>query len=194
MVRTFLAIDLPLDLKRELSNLRKVALPEDNKLKWVEEENFHLTLKFLGNIPESLIEKIYKSCVKVCEEFSSFPLELGEVGVFPEKGIPRVIWIGIEKAQDQLLSLYKGIEKALKSLKLEKKKESFHPHITLIRVKEVKDPSALNVYLVKLKSSALPLKGRAFLVKELTLFKSELSLKGPKYTPLKQIFLKDFTN
>ncbi|MFN4132012.1 MAG: RNA 2',3'-cyclic phosphodiesterase [Caldimicrobium sp.] len=191
MVRAFLAIDLPWELKKELWNLKKVEEPPNIKLKWVEEENFHITLRFFGTISENLVEKISKSCETVCQKIASFKLEIKEVGTFPEKGLPKVIWIGVENKENFLEELHKNLEKGFKSLKLEDKKEKFHPHITLIRVKEVRDEKALKEYLERLKKEAEKIKGKNFIVREIVLFKSDLLPKGPKYTPLKKISLKD---
>lgn len=191
MVRAFLAIDLPWDLKREIYSLKNLEIPKDLKLKWVEEENLHITLKFLGNISENLLEKIYKNSENICKKFASFYLELEEIGSFPEKGIPRVIWIGINR-ENALKTLYEQLEKNFKSLKLEEKKEKFHPHITLIRVKEALNREALINYFESLKGEAKKLKGRSFLVKEIIFFKSTLTPTSPKYTPLKRITFKDY--
>lgn len=190
-MRAFLAIDLPWELKKELWNLKKVEEPPNIKLKWVEEENFHITLRFFGTISENLVEKISKSCETVCQKIASFKLEIKEVGTFPEKGLPKVIWIGVENKENFLEELHKNLEKGFKSLKLEDKKEKFHPHITLIRVKEVRDEKALKEYLERLKKEAEKIKGKNFIVREIVLFKSDLLPKGPKYTPLKKISLKD---
>lgn len=190
-MRAFLAIDLPLELKQELTNLKKIEEPQQAKLKWVEEENFHITLRFFGTISENLIEKIFKCIKKVCQEISSFKLALRDVGAFPERGLPKVIWIGVENGENLLEYLYRDLEVALKPLKLGDKKEKFHPHITLIRVKEVRDGKALKDYLERLKKEAEKLKGREFMVRELVLFKSDLLPTGPKYTPLGKIPLKN---
>lgn len=190
-MRAFLAIDLPWELKKELWSLKKLEEPPYTKLKWVEEENFHITLRFFGTVSENLVEKISKSSEAVCQKIASFKLEIKELGTFPEKGLPKVIWIGVENKENLLEELYKNLEKGFKSLKLEDKKEKFHPHVTLIRVKEVRDEKALKEYLERLKKEAEKLKGKKFIVREIVLFKSDLLPKGPKYTPLKKIPLKD---
>ena len=73
MVRVFLAIDLPKSLKKELSKL-KTEEQAFARLKWVEEENLHLTLFFFGNLPEKEVEKILKVCEKRVKDFPPFEL------------------------------------------------------------------------------------------------------------------------
>jgi len=187
MVRAFLAIDLPQELKKKIFSLSKTVSSEGLKLKWVEEENLHLTLRFFGNISENLVEKIYKKCKEACKKVNPFELKLAEVGYFPLKGIPRVIWIGIKESSNNLLILDNLLKKALKPLKLENKKEKFHPHITLLRIKEKTDPAAFKKLFEELKKTSKDLEGKTFFVKEIIIFKSELSSSGPKYTPLKII-------
>ncbi len=184
MVRAFLAIDLPLDLKRELYSLSKIPLPEGLKGKWVEEENYHLTLHFFGNVPENLVEKIARSLQGLLRGFTPFSLTLNGPGFFPERGTPRVLWIGLKDEAGELKEINQKLQKSLKRLKLERK-ERFHPHITLLRIKELRDPEAFQDYFRRLLDEATRIQGKTFLVKEVTLFKSELTPKGPVYSPLK---------
>jgi len=187
MVRVFLAIDLPQELKKELFNLSKVLNCEGLKLKWVEEENLHLTLRFFGNISENLVEKIYEKCKDVCKKLEPFELELDLASYFPLKGTPRVIWIGINSASNNLFKLDNLLKKAFKPLKLKEEREEFYPHVTLLRIKEKTDPVALKKFFEEIKKASEKLKGKSFLVKELIIFKSDLFPSGPKYTPLKTI-------
>ena len=75
MIRTFLAIDLPLELKKKLYNLSLLPKPRSLKIKWVEEKNFHLTLRFFGDISESLLKKLYNRTEKVVKELKIFNLK-----------------------------------------------------------------------------------------------------------------------
>lgn len=186
-MRAFLAIDLPGDLKREIYGLSKLSIPQGLRVKWVEEHNLHLTLKFFGNISEALVDKIRKSCEKKLKDEDNFTLSLEEVGFFPERGIPRVLWIGLSDDSGKLESLSRSLKTLWKELKIEEDKDRFHPHITIIRVKEVLNKDSLKEFIEKLKLEAQNLKGRAFLVKEVVLFKSDLHPSGPRYTALAKI-------
>jgi 2'-5' RNA ligase len=187
MVRAFLAIDLPQELKKELFKLSKIDTPENIKLKWVEEENLHITLRFFGNISESLVEKIYKRCKEVCKNLTPFELKLSSAGYFPSKGCPRVIWIGIKDTSESIFKLYKLLNKALKPLKLQDKDEDFHPHITLLRIKEKTNQEGIKRLFETLRKASEKLENQKIIVREIVLFKSELSSSGPRYTPLKII-------
>jgi len=193
MVRVFLAIDLPWELKKKLSEVKKVELPEKIKGKWVETENFHLTLHFFGNLEEKILERVIKKLEEVFKEFSSFSLELTEIGAFPERGTPRVIWMGLKEPSLMLERIHEELVKALKKLKLYEKREPFHPHITLLRIKGVEEREDLERFFEGLRREGERLKGEKFLVKEIILFKSDLTPKGPIYTPLKRFYLKGVT-
>ncbi|MGC9109953.1 MAG: RNA 2',3'-cyclic phosphodiesterase [Caldimicrobium sp.] len=189
MVRAFLAIDLPEDLKRELSELSKIEVSESLKLKWVEEENLHLTIHFFGNISEKLVEKILDKAKEVFKEISPFSLELTEIGYFANQGNPKVIWIGVKDTSHVLERINRALKELLKKLKIEAPREEFHPHITLLRVKKIEKKEAFQNFWEAIKTQAKAYKDLKFSVKEIILFKSELTPKGPKYSPLGKILL-----
>jgi len=184
MVRVFLAIDLPSSLKKELSNLRTEEKPFA-RIKWVEEENFHLTLFFFGNLSEKEVEKVIKVCEKRFREFPPFDLILTEVSGFPKKGDFRVVFLGCEERSNTLEKLVKELAKDFKKKGFKLEDRDFHPHITLFRLKELKDRSAYQDFVQELTKRAQFLKGKSIHVKEILLFESKLSPTGPKYTPLK---------
>jgi len=184
MVRVFLAIDLPLSLKKELSKLKTEEQPFA-RLKWVEEENFHLTLFFFGNLSEKEVEKILKVCEKRVREFPRFKLFLTEVSGFPKKGDFRVVFLGCEERSNTLERLVHELSKDFKKIGFKLEDREFHPHITLFRLKELRDRSAYHEFVQALTKKAQFLKGKSFPVQEVILFESKLSPTGPKYTPLK---------
>lgn len=190
MVRAFLAIDLPWDLKKKLYELSSVTFPNSLKIKWVEEENLHLTLKFFGHISESLLEKLYKETLQNFQNFTSFELAIENLGYFPEKGSPRVVWIGLKDEKKKLLEVYKILNKIFKKYKVENSSERFHPHITLFRIKKVESKEEFERYLSELSRQANLLKNLNFLVKDLTFFKSILYPSGPVYEVIYKVFLK----
>ena len=184
MVRVFLAIDLPSSLKKELSKL-KTEEQAFARLKWVEEENFHLTLFFFGNLPEKEVEKVVQVCEKRVKDFPRFELFLTEVSGFPKKGDFRVVFLGCEERSNTLERLVHELSKDFKKKGFKLEDRDFHPHITLFRLKELKDRSAYHDFVQELTKKAQFLKGKSFPVQEVILFESKLSPTGPKYTPLK---------
>jgi len=132
--RVFIAINLPKDLKQELSFYQKKfsQLPA----KWVEPENLHLTIVFLGHLYEKEISKVINGCETISKKHKSFPLTVrkvcyGPLGFFP----PRMVW-AILKSSPELTLLKDNIEQELKQIINYKPEEKgFLPHITLARLK-----------------------------------------------------------
>ena len=157
-MRLFIAVDLPKELIKYLFFLQTYF----SELNLV--NSFHLTLKFLGETkPHFILDKLNSIKEK------PFELELDELGVFPDKINPKVIWMGI-KEQPVLFSLQHKIDSALKDYNNNVK---FHPHITLARCSD-------KIMFPKLKIE--PMK---FTVNEFKLYQSILTIEGPAYEEIK---------
>ena len=167
-MRTFIAIDVPEDISDKLKELQKRV---ENLASITFPKIFHLTLKFLGEISEKQAEEIKNSLRKV--KFRPFDLELTEIGSFPNERRINVLWVGVKPA-GRVIELQQEIEKNLDGFA---KDLRFHPHLTIGRVKFVKDKEGIR----RLLKSKIEGKFRA---KNFKLIKSELMPEGPKYTNL----------
>lgn len=178
--RSFIAVLLPPELKRDIYqfNAPLQRLPLD--IKWVEKENYHLTMKFLGSCTAREINKASNFLWDLTGEWEPFHLQCGELIVFPNWHRPRVISISLRNTEN-LQNLWYKIEKGLASRGFpEEKRKRFSPHITLGRLR------SKNSELKKiLKGKACPLTGKDILVRELYLMASKLTPKGPQYTVIK---------
>lgn len=168
-MRLFVAIDFN-ELREELAKAEE-NIPEDMaKLNKV--GTFHLTLKFLGDVHDDDVSKIKAKLKKI--EFNPFSLTLDKVGFFPNENFVRVVWVGVKPIKE-VVELQKKIEDALLEFKFKRDFE-FYPHITIARVKFVKDKEnfvgALKGIIVKEKKID---------VKDFRLVKSVLSPDGPVY-------------
>ena len=177
-MRCFIAIDIPEEFRQELisaqDKLRKVP---GLSAKFVEPENLHLTLKFLGEIYDSDAGKIKEKLSKV--KFRPFKVHFGKAGVFPSEGYVRVIWISLEPSEE-LMKLSRIVNEAIGS-----KEERFESHITLVRVRNVADKEQLKKALQEIK-----IEKKVFEVKEIKLKKSTLSPSGPIYEDIGTFQLK----
>lgn len=127
MKRLFVAIDFPESLKKQLSELC-YGVPN---AKWTSKEQFHLTLRFIGEVQESLFEEIRGSLFSV--KVPPFELVLKGIGCFPLRREPKVLWVGVHK-NEVLLQLRNKIERKLISLGIEAEGQKFSPHVTLARL------------------------------------------------------------
>ncbi len=165
-MRLFIAFDVSESAHTHILELQKKLIGA--KLTFT--KNFHLTLKFLGEVTPEHVDEIKKRLSKV--KFTPFAAQLGGTGVFPENGTPRIVWIGIEP-HDIICELQKNIDEALQGMF--SKEKSFQPHITLARVKEVMDKK-FDEHIKNIK--AVPL---TFEVNEFKLIESQLTSEGPVY-------------
>jgi 2'-5' RNA ligase len=178
LARCFIALELPreaIDYLEELQNqIRKKNLFYG---KLTEPENLHLTLKFLGEMPEEKIKEVQERLRKI--KIPSFEASLGELGFFSEKFI-RILWIKINGKP--VWDLQAAIDKSLEGLF--PKEERFMSHLTIARIKKVPDRKMFLDYVKNTKTKKIKFDVREFILK-----KSELLPEGPVYTALEKYSL-----
>lgn len=136
-VRSFIAIELPHELKLELSQLVAQLKPgEQAWVKWVDPYSIHLTLKFLGNVAVDMLNDITGAIEKAAQGIAPFHLEVKELGVFPNLRQAQVAWVGISGEVDKLAQLQQGIESNLAPLGFAPESRPFVPHLTLARLRD----------------------------------------------------------
>jgi len=134
-MRTFIAIELESEIKKNLSLLIEKLGQKRENIKWVRREGMHLTLKFLGEIKEVQIPEVDNTLKKITENIKPFILKIKGTGYFPvQKRSPRVLWVGVE-AEKTLYTLQEQAESELEKIGFPREKRAFHPHLTLGRVK-----------------------------------------------------------
>jgi 2'-5' RNA ligase len=172
-MRSFISIDIPENIKEEIVNMQN-SLP-DFVGKKTEPENLHLTLKFLGEVDDGTISEIEAKLSRI--KFERFETELETAGFFdnPERGI---VWIHLTDCEE----LQKEIDKSLEGL-FEKEKR-FMGHLTIARVKKIKDKKKFLDELSKIKIRKVH-----FNVDKFYLMRSKLSKNGPVYSVLKEFSL-----
>ena len=146
--------------------------------KFVEPQNLHYTLKFLGNVPEARIEEIKEALSEIHQ--SSFELEISGIGSFPSLKRINVIWLGAKKGGEHLVGLAKKVDDALLKLNFPKEKRPFTPHLTICRIKTSRNKE----HLVKFLMNNQDVEIGSFWVREFRLKKSTLTPKGPIYETL----------
>lgn len=152
------------------------------KLKWVPKENYHITLKFLGNQPQTIVVDIKKALEKAVENEEIFSYKLEKLGVFPSKSRPRVFWVGVGNGSNELIRIQEKIDIELTKIGFEREKRSFHPHLTIARIKK---PISLDEFLESRKE--IEWSGIDNLVESVILYESALSPQGAKYSIKEEI-------
>lgn len=176
--RVFCAIDLPTDLKQKLAiHIEQLKKETGVKSGWARPETIHLTIKFLGNIPVSHVNKLSHASTRAVASLGPFKLTAEHCGTFPSHGPPRVLWIGITDPSARLARLYESLDEECAAAGFPKETRPFHPHLTLARIRQAKDARALGTA-----HRALNFPINEFEVTELLVIRSELGKDGSKYT------------
>ena len=182
-IRTFIAFKLPKNIISSIKKIQEDIKSCAVKAKWINPENIHLTLKFLGNINHTDIERISETIIDTVKGHSPISLAAKGIGVFPNIKRPRVIWVGITGEIEKLTGIQKDIEKNLEELGFPREKRSFKGHLTLGRIKGKINPKKLLDTMKKFER----FKSESFIADKVFLFKSELKSTGSVYTELKSI-------
>jgi RNA 2',3'-cyclic 3'-phosphodiesterase len=169
--RLFVAIDLP-DLTRQL--LAGID-PQLRGVRWVGPAQMHLTLSFLGDVPEA-INVVLREKLSVIE-FGAFFLPIVGVGTFSARAAPKIIWIGVGKAHPHLFQIHKRVQEAALAAGLEPELKPWHPHITLARCRDVSAQS-----LRKFLQSNAEFDAGMIRVEDFHLYSSRLTPAGPIHT------------
>ena len=137
-IRTFIAIDLPPDVKAALADVAATLgerVPRGT-VRWVRPEQMHLTLRFLGDTPTGKLPTLADALDTLAANQAPFALRLTDVGCFPNARRPRVVWVGLGGEEAKLLALVAALEAALRPLGWPPEDRPFRAHLTLGRVKD----------------------------------------------------------
>jgi len=184
-LRSFIAIELPGEVKSALSDLQREFKECGADVRWVKPDNIHLTLKFLGDIHEDTIGAVQKIMEGACKGYSSFNLELNGAGTFPHMKSPRVVWTGLQDSEI-LSQLQNEIERGLSTIGFKKEARRFVPHLTLGRFRSMQKRAQLLEKIGQYQEKKIC----SFAVNSVVLMKSALNPIGAQYTKMKEIFLK----
>ena len=186
--RMFCAFELPESLRARISqHIQKVreAVP-DAAASWSRPENIHLTVKFFGNVDQQRVPVICAATARVVKEFSPIQIEVGKTGVFPRPSRPQVLWIGLDDRSGALAELHKQLEHEFAGEGFPKEDRAFRPHLTIARIRKPHNSNRLAEAHLGMEFSSVTIE-----LSELVLFRSELSSKGSKYTPISRHRLAD---
>ena len=180
-MRLFIALDLPENIKDLLYSIQSKLKNSNVKANWVFKKNMHLTLKFLGEVSDSKLDLIKERLREL--KSKKLEIKLENLGVFPNENFINIIWIGIEKNKN-LFDLQNKIDEV--SLDISKTSMKFTGHLTLARIKKIKNKEEFIKNL-----NSLKLENIKFKINEFKLLKSRLRREGPEYITLETYHLKE---
>ncbi len=177
--RVFCAIELPETVRKavlqRIAQLKE-AVP-DAKASWSRDTNLHLTLKFLGELPQTSVPNISTAASRAVGGIAPFSVRLEQTGAFPKQGQPRVLWIGINDLTGELGKLHARLEDESTKAGFARDDRHFHPHLTLARLRQPRHARTLVAAHKELEFDPAEI-----VVSELLVIRSELSSEGSRYT------------
>lgn len=177
--RIFCAIEFPDELvkrvEQHIARLRQTV--PDAAASW--SRSFHLTIKFIGDTPNNKVDLISKAAERATSDLGPFDVVVSGAGAFPKSGSAKVLWIGIGDPAGKLGALHNRLDQECATAGIAKEDRSFHPHLTIARLRRLQNTSALATAHKNLGFDEVVVS-----VKELLVIRSELSIAGSRYTTL----------
>lgn len=181
-MRLFFCLELPEDVRAKLAGVSaRLATRLGTGVRWVVQENLHVTLRFLGEVAPEHQDALAEAATRIAESEARVRLALDRLGAFPTPRRAHVVWAGSEAPCPAFKSLAGALEDALTALGFEREARAPVPHVTLARLRIPRDVAAA---LSSVRPPAMTVE-----LASLTLMRSELDPQGPRYTPLERFAL-----
>jgi 2'-5' RNA ligase len=189
-VRSFIAIELPAELRQGLAQLQARLKVDKPRVKWVDPNSIHLTLKFLGNVDSAMIGAITQAMTESTQSISPFRLEVQPgLSAFPNLKRVQVVWVGLGGEIDKLGQLQRLLETSLSCLGFASEQRLFKPHLTLARLGNEASPEERQLFGELIAGTKFEL-SYSIRVDALSLMKSQLTREGAIYSKLSSAELK----
>jgi 2'-5' RNA ligase len=189
-VRSFIAIELPAELRQGLAQLQARLKVDKPRVKWVDPNSIHLTLKFLGNVDPAMIKAITQAMTESTQSISPFRLEVQPgLGAFPNLKRVQVVWVGLGGELGKLGQLQRLLETSLSRLGFAPEQRLFKPHLTLARLGNEASPEERQRFGELIAGTKFE-PSYSIKVDALILMKSQLTREGAIYSKLSSAELK----
>ena len=180
-IRCFVAIEIPSTIRDKLAQIQDILRNHIRHALWVNPKNFHLTLKFLGEVERTQLDTVEAAVQKVAMNHSPFSMRVGGIGAFPNLTRPRVVWCGVKVGAAEISELAQEINLELDRCGYPRDERISNPHLTIARIKERMDLRPFTDTFHQYES----IDGASMTVHEISLVRSQLQLTGAVYTRLK---------
>lgn len=180
--RIFIAFSVPEVQRTRLGRLQGLIAPEIPNARWVSPAMFHVTLAFLGDVPDVDLNVVCRAVTRACDGFEPFTVNLQALGAFPDPAKPRVAWVGLTgPGIDALGSIQRAVVQAVGEAGYPPEDDRFHPHLTIGHLKSKKGDG---LDLTPLVAHYRMWSAGNFAVNEVITFASTITPEGPAYMPL----------
>ena len=180
MIRAFIAIDLPPEVKNHLNSVSDALGSLDLDARLAPVSSIHLTLRFLGNVEESRVPALGDAILRCARRVPPFPLSVRDLDAFPSRKRPRVVWAGVA-GDGGVDRLHQFLEFELQKLGFDRERKKFRPHLTLLRLKSSRNRKRLSRFLDQEGDQTHPV---SFRVRQIHLYESRLHSRGARHLKL----------
>lgn len=184
-IRSFIAVPIAPELAGSVGAVQESLRAAGPDVKWVDQERFHLTLKFLGDVQRERLEALWPSVEGVLDGIPRFRLRLHGVGAFPNPSRPRVIWVAVAEGAAELIALAAAVEKACGLHGFAEEERPFRAHLTVGRVRRPAPNSRLEAGIAEMRDREVG----AMEAERVLLMRSDLKPEGPVYHVLHEKLL-----
>ncbi|MFP4140004.1 MAG: RNA 2',3'-cyclic phosphodiesterase [Planctomycetota bacterium] len=186
--RSFIALNLDAPVRTALARIAgEIDQPPGCRIRWTAKENLHVTVKFLGEVRDSILPEVCRVAREAAKRVAPFTFGIyGVVSVPPQSPRPRMLWAGVHDPEQRIAGIFHDLEEGLSALGFGRDRRGFRPHVTLARIRRVSDPR-------ELRQCARTWQDTSFgqiRAEALTVFASDLMSDGPVYTSLASMPLK----
>jgi RNA 2',3'-cyclic 3'-phosphodiesterase len=181
LVRTFIAVEIPVEVRDRAARLIARLREAPAKVKWVAPIHMHWTLKFLGDVDMVEIPRICAAVSRAVRPMAPFDVEARGAGAFPDEVRPRTVWIGVGQGSDEMVRLHDAIERELAPLGYREEARRYRPHLTIGRVRQSQNGIE---ELGRLVHENADFESGLSTIYEVVIMSSELGRDGPTHEPL----------
>ena len=135
MIRLFIALPISANVRKRVQSIITILRPSGRNVKWVNPDNLHLTLRFLGDTDKNLVSHISRLIDKVARGYQPVATVLTDVGCFPNMTRPRVLFLGHSDSAEPLIEIARQIELGVRELEFPAEEKKFKPHLTIGRIR-----------------------------------------------------------
>lgn len=189
-IRTFIAVEVGNDVKARAADLIKRLKKAEADVRWVAPQNMHITLKFLGDVPNVEVPDVCRHVAEAVAQFEPFEIEFQAAGAFPDNARPKTLWIGVAPGEgfDRLQAMSDAIESRLHDeMGFARERRRFQPHLTIGRVNSAGAAQAALAEIVEQNTS---FDASIAEIDEVLIFASYLEKSGPTYNVMGRAELK----
>ena len=179
-MRVFAALPIPQEIKDEIAGIGKLIKARYENIKLVETSNIHLTIHFFGELDDNEVRRLYSVMDDKRLVIERVNASLGNIGFFPPRGNPRVIFVDIENGRESIYRFHGVFEELIRDAEFKVENKPFQTHITIARNKS----SRISTEELKLKNAYRKL---PFVFDRFVLYQSILHRSGPEYIPLRTV-------